>query len=368
MYNKSTHTKMISELLRPNILQLTPYSSARDEFSGSANVLLDANESHSPLPSLPNGINRYPNPRNEELRRAIANLKNVDAANIFVGNGSDEAVDLLYRCFCNPQKDSALVFPPTYGMYGVCASINDVALIESPLNEQFEISQSDALEKLAQNPKLTFICNPNNPTGNVQAPEVIEDIIAKSKGIVVVDEAYIDFCPQYSVLPLIYRYKNLVVLQTLSKAWGMAGARIGLAFASKEIVNVLSNVKFPYNVGKPSTDLALQAISQTDAFAEFVKSTVAQRQNLASELDLLPIVERVYPSLANFLLVKFTNNHIVYKYLLSKGIVVRDRSSQPLCNGCIRITVGSSTENELLLTALRVLNTQLYSNEKTTNY
>ncbi len=343
---------MISNLLRKNILNLKPYSSARNEFEGEASTWLDANESPSPLPEMPVGINRYPASQQVVLKNQIAKLKGVDVSQVFIGNGSDEAVDLLFRMFCNPAKDKALIFPPTYGMYGVCASVNDVEVIESQLDCEFNINLKDFEQKNTQKPKLTFICNPNNPTGNVQNAKIIRSVLEKSEGIVVVDEAYIDFCPDKSVIEWINKYPNLVVLQTLSKAWALAGARIGLAFASPELISVMNKVKFPYNVGKPSIEMALKALKEEEAKVAKVRETLQIRDNLAMELEDIPQVVKVFPSDANYLLVKFRESQKMYKQLASNGIVVRDRSNQPGCEGCLRITVGTKEEVNKLITCL----------------
>lgn len=345
---------MIENLIRPNIRSLKPYSSARDEFEGEASVWLDANEKPEALPGLMQGINRYPSPLQPNLRYQISQEKGINPDRIFIGNGSDEAVDLLFRVFCNPGQDKALVFPPTYGMYGVCAAVNDVMVIESLLDENFHIRLDDFEEKNKRSgPKLTFICNPNNPTGNVQSPEMIRQIIGESRGIVVVDEAYVDFCPEQSVLPWIDLYPNLVVLQTLSKAWGLAGARIGMAFSSPEIIQVMNRVKFPYNIGKPSIEAAVAALTQGRFMQQRVEEIIEQRGLLSESLSNLPSVEKVFPSSANFLLVKFSESDKIFRYLAGKGIVVRDRSTQAGCAGCLRITIGSETENQTLINALK---------------
>lgn len=344
---------MISKLLRTNILNLKPYSSARDEFEGEASIWLDANESPSSLPGLPDGINRYPASQLKELKNQIALVKGVDASQIFIGNGSDEAVDILFRCFCNPRKDKALVFPPTYGMYNVCAAVNDVEVIESQMDDSFMINLNSFEKKNEESPKLTFICNPNNPTGNTQSVETIRQIIELSKGIVVVDEAYIDFCPDNSVIKWINDYPNLVVLQTLSKAWGLAGARVGLAFASPEIIGVMNKVKFPYNVGKPSIDIALDALKMNGLVEQRVVANSSNKQLLIDGLKQFQIVEKIFHSDSNFVLIKFIDHKTVYKALAKNGIVVRDRNSQPGCERCLRITVGTKEEVEQLLECLK---------------
>lgn len=346
---------MIQNLVRPNILNLKPYSSARDEFKGEASVWLDANESPVVLPGVQTGLNRYPEPLQPVLKERISKIKGVAAENIFIGNGSDEAVDLLFRVFCEPGLDKALVFPPTYGMYGVCAAINDVQVMESLLDEQFSTNMTDFGRKNLESPKLTFICNPNNPTGNVQSHDIIKQIIETSKGIVVVDEAYIDFCPEQSVLSWIEQYPNLVVLQTLSKAWGLAAARIGLAFASTPIIKLMNAVKFPYNVGKPSAEAAISVLDRYSEMKNKTKETSVLRDRLAEKLMAFTFVEKIFPSWANFLLVKFRESEKIYQFLAGKGIIVRDRSNQPGCSGCLRITVGTETENQTLLKELKEL-------------
>ncbi len=345
---------MISNLLRTNIRNLKPYSSARDEFMGEGCTFLDANESPTQLEGLPNGINRYPASLQSQIVKEVSRIKNVEESQIFIGNGSDEAIDLLIRCFCEPGKDSILIFPPTYGMYSVCAAINDIKIVECRLNSNFGID-IDSFQKISEIPSITFICNPNNPTGNTQSKEVIRQIIEMSKGIVIVDEAYIDFCSEKSVLHLINQYPNLVVCQTLSKAWGLAGARIGLAFACNEIIQVLNKVKFPYNIGKPSAELALKALRMESEMRSRVATIVAERVRVASELSKIKGVEKVYPSEANFLLVKVENANRTYAELITKGIVVRNRTNEFGCDNCLRITIGTKEENDSLIAVLKSL-------------
>ena len=346
----------ITPLLRENIRNLKPYSSARGEFEGDAKIFLDANESSTPMGTLPKGINRYPDPLQKQLKELLARVKGVNPSQVFIGNGSDEAVDILFRCFCNPKTDNVVVFPPTYGMYEVCAAINDIAVIASPLDENFSIDLKDFKSKVNANTKLVFICNPNNPTGNCQQRETIEAIVKSVNGIVVVDEAYIDFCPEQSVVSLLPANPNLVVLQTLSKAWGLAGARVGLALASPEIIGVMNNVKFPYNIGMPSINIAEKALRQKGELPRRIEKTVEQRQLLTSALAKLPLVEKVYPSQANFLLIKTTNAKKIYEALKAEGVVVRDRSNQPGCTNCLRITVESPKENRYLLKVFKSIN------------
>ena len=339
----------ISSLLRNNIRNLTPYSSARDEFMGEASVWLDANESPVALSDLPQGINRYPDPMQRPLRERIGQIKGVPAANIFLGNGSDEAVDLLYRCFCNPGVDTVLHFPPTYGMYSVCANINDVTIINSNLDADFNIDIDDFKRRQRDSTKLVFICNPNNPTGNTQPHATIRAVVEAARGIVVVDEAYIDFCPEETIIGWINQYPNLVVLQTLSKAWGLAGARVGLAFANSEIIKALNKVKFPYNIGKPSIDTALAALSKEDENRQRLQRIFDERITLLGRLRACPGVEHIYPTKANFVLVRVPKPKELYNHLVSKGIVVRDRSTQPGCEGCLRLTIGTPEENRVLI-------------------
>ncbi|MDY0197299.1 MAG: histidinol dehydrogenase [Tenuifilaceae bacterium] len=343
----------VRSILRPNIQNLKPYSSARDEFEGEASIWLDANESPIPLPNLTEGINRYPDPLQRELKKSIATIKGTNENQIFIGNGSDEAIDLLFRCFCNPTADKVLVFPPTYGMYGVCAAVNDIEVIESMLDEVFNINLKDFEEKQRLKPKLTFICNPNNPTGNVQNAEVIRQVLDNSEGIVVVDEAYVDYCPEHSVLNWLNLYPNLVVLQTLSKAWGLAGARVGLAFASPEIISVMNKIKFPYNVGKPSIDIASKALNSKEIMRQRVDEIILNREMLVNALTRVSAAEIIYPSETNFLLVKFSNPKGIYNLLAQNGIVVRDRSNQPGCKGCLRITVGTKNEVKKFIDVLK---------------
>lgn len=344
---------MIQNLLRKNIRNLKPYSSARNEFDGEGSTFLDANENAMDLEGNSNGLNRYPFPLQRRIRSEISRIKSVSENQIFIGNGSDEAIDLLFRCFCEPARSNALIFPPTYGMYSVCAAINDVKITECQLNENFSITSAAFKTIENEKPNIIFICNPNNPTGNLQSHDTIRKIIESANGIVVVDEAYIDFCPEQSVLPWINLYPNLVVCQTLSKAWGLAAARIGLAFASPQIIEVLNRVKFPYNVGKPSAEMALKALGKQEIMLKRVAEVVAERQRLFSNLQKNEMVSRVYPSQANFLLVKVQNANETYSQLLKKGIVVRNRTNEPGCENCLRITVGAPFENELLLNALK---------------
>ncbi|MCX2739201.1 histidinol-phosphate transaminase [Pontibacter anaerobius] len=341
----------LNDIIRPNVLKMKPYSSARDEFKGSANVFLDANENN--LGSLAgNNYNRYPDPHQKKLKTRIAEVKGVKPGQIFLGNGSDEAIDLLFRMVCRPGQDSMLHLPPTYGMYEVSANLNDVALQTVQLTEDFQVPVEEVLLNVKPTTKIIFICSPNNPTGNLIEQGGIEDILRAFKGLVVIDEAYIDFADARSWTSRLHEFPNLVVLQTFSKAWGMAGLRLGLAFASEELVSVLDKIKPPYNINEATQELALQALEREEALKDMIEEIVQERELLMEALLSMPVVEHVYPSDANFILVKVGNANEVYNYLLDNGIVVRNRSYLPGCEGCIRISVGTLEENQILLKAL----------------
>nr|WP_304608433.1 histidinol-phosphate transaminase [Pontibacter anaerobius] len=341
----------MNDIIRPNVLKMKPYSSARDEFKGSANVFLDANENN--LGSLAgNNYNRYPDPHQKKLKTRIAEVKGVKPGQIFLGNGSDEAIDLLFRMVCRPGQDSMLHLPPTYGMYEVSANLNDVALQTVQLTEDFQVPVEEVLLNVKPTTKIIFICSPNNPTGNLIEQGGIEDILRAFKGLVVIDEAYIDFADARSWTSRLHEFPNLVVLQTFSKAWGMAGLRLGLAFASEELVSVLDKIKPPYNINEATQELALQALEREEALKDMIEEIVQERELLMEALLSMPVVEHVYPSDANFILVKVGNANEVYNYLLDNGIVVRNRSYLPGCEGCIRISVGTLEENQILLKAL----------------
>lgn len=341
----------LNDIIRPNVLKMKAYSSARDEFKGSASVFLDANENN--LGSLAGeNYNRYPDPHQKKLKARIAELKNVKPGQIFLGNGSDEAIDLLFRMVCRPGQDSMLHLPPTYGMYEVSANLNDVALDAVQLTEDFQLPVEEVLINVKPTTKIIFICSPNNPTGNLVEPESIEDILRAFNGLVVIDEAYIDFADARSWTARLDEFPNLVVLQTFSKAWGMAGLRLGLAFASEEIISVLDKIKPPYNINEATQELALQALEREEALKDMVEEIVQERELLMEALPDMPSVEYVYPSDANFILVKVKDPNGMYNYLLNKGIVVRNRSSLPGCEGCLRISVGTLEENQKLLNAI----------------
>jgi len=342
----------INNILRENIKRLVPYSSARDEYQGEASVFLDANENAFGSP-LEQPYNRYPDPLQIEVKKRLSAIKGVPIRNIFLGNGSDEAIDILYRSFCNPGVDNVILVPPTYGMYQVSANINDVAIRNVPLTIDFQLNLEGIAEAIDKNTKMIFVCSPNNPTGNsINRPDV-ETLLANFDGIIVVDEAYINFSRQRSFIQELTEYGNLVVLQTLSKAWGLAGLRVGMAFASEEIIEVMNKVKPPYNVNEASQQLALQALGNIEQVNAWIKETLAQRDKLVLGLKDFEFVEDIYPSDANFILVKTTQPKGIYNFLVQKGIIVRDRSKVELCAGCLRITVGTPAENEILLNTLQ---------------
>lgn len=347
----------IEQLVRPNIRTLKPYSSARDEFKGEANVFLDANENSLGSP-LVKWYNRYPDPLQLKVKEKIAFIKKVPDDQIFLGNGSDEAIDLLFRCFCEPGIDEVVVFPPTYGMYEVSANINNVKLNKVPLTSSFQLDLEALEQAIKPNTKIIWICSPNNPTGNSIDREAIELILNNFDGLVVIDEAYINFSRQQSWLSDLQDYPNLVVLQTLSKAWGLAGIRLGMAFASKEIVGYLNKVKPPYNISEPVQELAIKSLEEIGQVNDMIVTLVNERQQLATAFLQLEEVLQVYPSDANFLLVKFKDASAIYAYLVAQGIVVRDRSNVLLCEGCLRITIGTPFENKNLLKSLRNFNKQ----------
>jgi histidinol-phosphate aminotransferase len=342
----------INLLVRDNIKKLTPYSSARDEFSGEANIFLDANENSlgSPVPDL---YNRYPDPHQLKIKEMLSGIKGVPSKNIFLGNGSDECIDLLFRAFCNPGKDNTLINPPTYGMYEVSAHINDVEVRKATLTEDFQPDLEKIESLVDENTKIIWLCSPNNPTGNAFHHQIVEMILNNFDGLVIIDEAYINFSRQQSFIRELTEYPNLVVLQTLSKAWGLAGLRIGMAFASEAIIEVLNRIKPPYNISQPAQELVWKALGETGQVNEMIREIVAMRNVLAEEIALLPGVQKVYPSDANFLLVKINLAREVYERLLKQGIVVRDRSKVELCNDCLRITIGKKEENDVLIRALR---------------
>jgi histidinol-phosphate aminotransferase len=341
----------LDSLVRANIRRLKPYSSARSEFVGSAEVFLDANE--NAFGSAAGGsYNRYPDPLQKQLKDRISEINGVDTASIFVGNGSDEAIDLLFRIFCEPGKDSCIICPPTYGMYEVSADINDVAVTKIPLTTDFQLDVDLVLAGILSNTKLIFICSPNNPTGNLMRREDVIRIAEDFNGTVVVDEAYIHFADSALMVNEIGRLPNLVVLQTFSKAWGMAGLRVGMAFANRGIIDLMNRVKPPYNISGIAQTAALAAIEKRDEVDDWIKQTLQGRSWLTAALLQLPLVQKIYPTDANFVLVKVDDADAVYEHLIADGIVVRNRSNVELCEDCLRITVGTPDENERLVLAL----------------
>lgn len=347
----------LNNLLRDNIKRLVPYSSARDEFKGEASVFLDANENSFGSP-LPTAYHRYPDPLQWKVKYKLADIKGVPPQNIFLGNGSDEAIDILFRAFCRPGIDNVLLCPPTYGMYEVSANINDVTVRKATLTEDFQLDLPAMEAAIDADTKLIFICSPNNPTANAIRREDIEMILNNFDGIVVVDEAYINFSKQKTLIQELTEYPNLVILQTLSKAWGLAALRVGMAFAGEDIINVFNKIKPPYNINQASQELALEALNNIEQVNSWIKETVQERSQLELALNALPLVERVYPSDANFLLVKTTDSKGIYQHLVDKGIIVRDRSKVELCAGCLRITIGTPEENVQLITTLQALAAQ----------
>jgi histidinol-phosphate aminotransferase len=345
----------LDALVRTNIRTLKPYSSARDEFKGEASIFLDANENSLGSP-LVKWYNRYPDPLQLKVKEKIAFIKKIPVDQIFLGNGSDEAIDLLYRCFCEPGIDEVVIFPPTYGMYEVSANINNVKLNRVPLTEQFQLDLEALEQAIKPSTKIIWICSPNNPTGNSIDREAIEMILNNFDGLVVIDEAYINFSRQKSWLSDLQDYPNLVILQTLSKAWGLAGIRLGMAFASPEIIGYLNKVKPPYNISEPVQELAIKALEEIGQVNDMIVTLVNERQNLVTSLLKNEEVLTIYPSDANFLLVKFKDASGLYKYFVEQGIVVRDRSNVVLCEGCLRITVGTPLENTKLLESLKSFN------------
>ena len=336
----------INNLVRKNIRDLKPYQSARDELSDNDMILLDANENPFPV-----GYNRYPDPLQRKLKDVIAKQKNILAENIFLGNGSDEIIDLLIRAFCNPAKDSILINIPTYGMYEVCAKINDINIVKVNLDNDFQINLDEISANLS-GVKIIFICSPNNPTGNRIKREKITTLLESFNGIIVVDEAYIDFANKPSLINELSKYPNLVILQTFSKARAMAGIRLGIAFASAQIIEILTKIKYPYNVSQLNQDAAIKAL-QYNSSNYTIQAIISQKEWIIEQLYQLDIVAKIWPSDANFLLVKFYNHKKVFDLLKKLKIVVRDRSNEPNCYGCLRITIGTSTENKTLIESLK---------------
>ena len=339
----------LESLVRPNIWALEPYSCARDEFKGmAAHVFLDANENPYNEP-----INRYPDPLQEKLKARLAPLKGVRPSQIFLGNGSDEAIDLVYRIFCNPGKDNVVAIAPTYGMYKVCADINDVEYRSVPLSEDWLFKPKALLDAADANTKVIWICSPNNPTGNDFPREAIHEILVSFNGIVVVDEAYSDFSTNQPFRSMLDNYPNLIVLNTFSKAWASAAIRLGMAFASEDILSLFNKVKYPYNVNQLTQEKANALLNDIGAIDNWLAQIRREKQNVLPALNELPVVQKVFPTDANFVLVRVTDADSVYHYLIEKGIVVRNRNRVQLCKDCLRITIGTRQENNELLGALR---------------
>jgi len=341
----------LQNIIRPNIRDLKPYSSARDEYSGEARVFLDANENSLGSPLI-KWYNRYPDPHQVLIKQKLAAIKGVPVANIFLGNGSDECIDILYRAFCEPGKSNVIINPPTYGMYEVSAHINDVEIRRARLLDNFQLDLIHLENLVDENTRIIWLCSPNNPTGNSMNREDIEIVLNNFPGLVVIDEAYINFSRHKSFIQELEEYPNLVVMQTLSKAWGLAGLRLGMAFASEEIVGIYNKVKPPYNIGQATQELVLKALDEVDQVNEMIRVIVNSREELVAELRVLNCVLNIYPSDANFILVKTVDAKAIYAYLEHRGIIVRDRSYVELCEGCLRITVGTPKENEELIRVL----------------
>lgn len=343
----------LDTITRTNIKNLKPYSSARSEFKGKEGIFLDANENSFGSP-LDANYNRYPDPLQLDVKEKLGKIKGLPIQNIFLGNGSDEAIDILFRAFCNPGVDNIIICPPTYGMYEVSANINDVKIKRVPLtSEEFQLDTENILKAIDNNTKLIFICCPNNPTGNGVKWEAIKKILENFSGLVIIDEAYINFARYRSLIPELLNYPNLVILQTLSKAWGLAGLRVGMAFASEPIIDIFNRIKPPYNINIASQKLVLEALNNTDKINAWIKETVEERDKLSAELAMLPFIIKVYPSDANFILVKTNDPLAIYNYLVTKKIIIRDRSKVELCEGCLRITVGTKEENKKLIDTLK---------------
>ena len=345
---KNKKMKELKELVRPNIWSLSPYTSARDEYQGKdAKVFLDANENPYNAP-----FNRYPDPLQRNLKTRVSEIKGVKPDSIFFGNGSDEAIDLMFRIFCRPGTDNAVAIEPTYGMYGVCADINDVEYRRVLMDDNFQPSYDKLMAAVDANTKLIFFCSPNNPSGNNIDRSVIDRVLDTFDGIVIVDEAYIDFAGVPSYLEQLESRPNLIVLQTFSKAWGMAGIRLGMAFAQPEIIQIMNKVKYPYNINQLTQQRALEEIMQYSRVQEWVKSILRERTRLMSEFAKLDCTIKVYPSDANFFLARVKDAHATYNYLVDCGIIVRNRSKIALCGNSLRVTVGTAPENNALLDAL----------------
>lgn len=341
----------ILQLIRPHLLQLKPYSSARDDFKGSEGIFLDANE-NAMGSTVAARYNRYPDPHHSQLKKKLSEVKKVSADKIFIGNGSDEPIDLLIRLFCNPGADHIIICPPTYGMYAVSAEVNNVKIKEVLLTSSFQLNTGQILENADTGSKILFLCSPNNPTGNLINKTDIETCLKNFRGIVVIDEAYIDFAPEASWLSRIDEFPNLVILQTFSKAWGLANLRVGMCFASQMIISYMEKIKPPYNVNGYSQQTAIQALENEDTKNKYVATLVKERQKMKTELAKYSSIKEIFPSDSNFLLVRVNEAKKLYDYFTGKGIVVRNRSSLPLCENTLRITIGTPEENKRLIEVL----------------
>lgn len=342
---------MFDHLLRENIKNLSPYSSARDEFTGTAEIYLDANENPYPF-----AHSRYPDPYQRKLKRKISEIRDIDPKNIFLGNGSDEIIDLLIRTFCVPGKEAIMSLTPSYGMYKVSAGINDVTLDKVFLNEDFSVNVASVISRIKDDHKLIFLCSPNNPTGLQMNIADITDIAEAFDGIVVVDEAYIDFADGLSATTILDKYPNLIVSQTFSKAWGSAGLRLGMAFMHEELVRILNKVKPPYNVNSATQEIALAKLEQIEDYRLSIENIIVERRRVADALSNNSRVEQVYHSDANFILFRVDEPNKLFDYLINRGIVIRNRSTQDLCSGCLRITIGTPDENDTFLKELSTYN------------
>ncbi len=342
----------LNSLVRENIKILQPYSSARTEYSGKASVFLDANENSYGSP-LDQDYNRYPDPLQWKLKQGLSKIKGIPSQNIFIGNGSDEVIDLAFRIFCEPNKNNIITCPPTYGMYKVCANINDVKVKLVNLTEDFQLDVEKILESIDANTRLLFLCSPNNPTGNNLNRMDIELLINNFPGIVIIDEAYINYSKQKTFLQELTEYENLIVMQTLSKAWGLAALRLGIAFASEKIIDLFNKIKPPYNINLASQQLGVKALSRIEQVNKNIKITVAERDLLQQQLKNFDFIKKIYTSDANFILIKTDNADELYQYLFAEKIIVRNRSKEPLCENCIRVTVGTPNENKILIETLK---------------
>lgn len=342
----------LTKLLRPHIAELQPYTSARDEYTGKIGVFLDANE--NPYGSITDqDYNRYPDPYQQELKEKISEIKKVDPSQIFLGNGSDEAIDLLFRAFCNPGKDNVILLPPTYGMYEVSASINDIETRKVALTSDFQLQPEKIIGATDEHSKIIFVCSPNNPSGNKVKREEIQFLLKNFNGIVVVDEAYIDFNDEPSFTTELEEFPNLLVIQTFSKAWGLASLRLGMAFGSKEIIRILNRIKPPYNISGLTQETVLKAMDKYGKVQKMIQEILSEREFLKEELGQLPFIQHIFPSHANFLLVKMPHATEVYNELIEQKVIVRNRSKVLLCEDCLRISVGTRNENEAFIQALK---------------